>query len=354
MTPSAMTPTAMTPIATSAIARASIARTRCARSTSASRPRRGVALMTALWLVVAIAAVALEFSLDARERRVLGMDTSERGVERAAAAGALAEVHARLDYALRVATANARAAILRSSDPWLDVDSLYSGQIKVDSTIVDVRAQDLGTKININTMTEAELHTFFTFVLRDATVADALSEAMLDWRDADDLPRPRGAEKDNYIKASRLALPQNGPFREVEDLLDVIGMTPEIYATVSPYMTTRGNGFINLNTAPAAVLRVLPGMTDVIVANIEQLRSAGRRITSVAQVMQATQRGRPQSPAQAAATSAATQRLSARTTVDTREVELTIIARGGPQSQPARLVAIVERGQQATIGWKQW
>ena len=92
-------------------------------------PRRGVALITALWLVVAIAAVALEFSLDAHERRVLGVDTAERGAERAAAAGALAEVHARLDYALRVAPTNARAAGLRASDPWLDVDSLYSGRL---------------------------------------------------------------------------------------------------------------------------------------------------------------------------------------------------------------------------------
>ena len=37
-----------------------------------SRPRRGFAMIVALWLVVAIATVALQFSLDAKERRILG------------------------------------------------------------------------------------------------------------------------------------------------------------------------------------------------------------------------------------------------------------------------------------------
>ena len=54
------------------------------------KPRRGVALLAALWLVVAIAAVALQFSMEARERRTLGIMASERGQQRALALGALA------------------------------------------------------------------------------------------------------------------------------------------------------------------------------------------------------------------------------------------------------------------------
>ena len=58
------------------------------------RGRRGVALLAALWLVVAIATVALQFSLEARERRTVGILASERGIQRAAALGALAAVQA--------------------------------------------------------------------------------------------------------------------------------------------------------------------------------------------------------------------------------------------------------------------
>ena len=65
------------------------------------KARRGVALITALWLVVAIAVVALQFSVDARERRTLGIGAADRGVQRALAGGALKLVEAKLDYAIR-------------------------------------------------------------------------------------------------------------------------------------------------------------------------------------------------------------------------------------------------------------
>ena len=316
--------------------------------------RRGVALLTALWLVVAIAVVVLEFSIEAKERRQLGIDTAERGIARAAAAGALSVVHAKLDYALRTAATGRGAAGLRSSDPWLDVDSLYSGAYPIDSMDVQVRARDLGTQLNINNLTEGELKTFFGFLLSDASTADRLAQAIMDWRDTDDMPRGRGAERDEYVKAGLLSLPQNGPFREVEDLLQVFGMTPEIYALVSPYFTTRGSGFINLNTAPAAVLRTIPGMTDVMLGQILALRSSGRRITSVSQVIAAANRGRRNlTPA---SVQFQTESMNLRTTVDTQEIELTIIAKANTSAQPSRLMAVIERAAPtlATLEWKQW
>ena len=223
------------------------------------RARRGVALLAALWLVVAIAAVALQFSLEAHERRTVGLLTSERGKQRGLALGALALVEAQLDAALRVQPSGSNVQRLRSSDPWLDVDSVYSGTIMIDSTPVDVVARDLGEKLNINSMNEIDIRNFFSYLIGDFSKATQLSQTIMDWRDADSIPRPSGAERDAYIKAEMLALPTNAPFREVEDLRDVMGMTPEIYAQASPYLTTRGNGQVNINTAPVPVLRALPG-----------------------------------------------------------------------------------------------
>src|ERR1035437_7544885 len=217
------------------------------------RPRRGVALITALFLVVAIAAVAAQFSLDARERRALGLNAADRGMQRALAGGALKLVQAKLDYALRTVRQSRNNLMLRSSDPWLGVDSLYSGTYEVDSQPVSVQATDLGTKLNINDLNEDELKTFFGFVLNDYVTADALAQCIMDWTDVDDIARLHGAEKDDYIKAGLLALPANGPFREIEDLQFVKGMTPEIYAKVSPYLTTLGAGLVNLNSAPSVV-----------------------------------------------------------------------------------------------------
>lgn len=304
--------------------------------------RRGVALLAALWLVVAIAAVALQFSLEARERRTIGLQTSERGMQRGLALGALALVQAQLDVAMRGApstTNNPGLARLRSGDPWFGVDSIYSGQYFVDSTAVDVAAHDLGQYLNINQANENDLRNFFSYLLSDYETATKLSQAIMDWRDADSIPRPSGAERDDYIRAEKLALPTNLPFRDVSDLQDVMGMTPEIYAKASPYLTTRGNGQVNLNSAPVAVLRALPGMTDATLNTIVQMRSQGRRIANVADVFnQQGGRGGRGTGLQTA--------LGARAITTTSSVELTITARVGPQAQPTKLIAIVSGGVQ--------
>jgi general secretion pathway protein K len=327
----------------------------------APRPRRGVALIAALWLVVAIATVALQFSLEAHERRTMGLLASERGIQRAAATGALALVQARLEQALRVApsSSNQAVAVMRAADPWLGVDSLYTGPVYVDSMEVDVVAHDLGEKLNVNQLAEGDFRTFFSFLLGDYSKATELSQAIMDWRDPDSLPRTEGAEADAYIKANMLALPTNAAFRDVDDLQNVMGMTPDIFAKASPYLTTRGNGAINLNDAAVPVLRTLPAMTDATLNLILQLRSQGRRISSVNEIFpQAARGGRPR--AGQINNAAAISQFTARSTVSTTAVELTITARVSPQSQPTTLYAVLQRPANAgpnarvTITYEQW
>jgi general secretion pathway protein K len=316
-----------------------------------------VALLAALWLVIAIATVALQFSIEAHERRSFGILASERGQQRALDLGALAMVRARLEQATRLGPQNATGSLarLRASDPWLDIDSLYSGAVVVDSTPVSVSAKDLGEFLNINQLSEVEIRTFFSFLLKDMTKATELSQAIMDWRDADSIPRPSGAERDAYIKAGMLALPTNAPFRDVADLRDVMGMTPEIYEKAAPYLTVRGSGRVNINTAPEAVLRALPGMTDQTLFLILQMRSQGRRIDSPQQVFAAEMpRGRAggggANPLQGLQNA-----LSARVTTQTTEVELTISARVGPQASPTQLIVVMARAEGgAVVRSQQW
>jgi type II secretory pathway component PulK len=251
---------------------------------------------------------------------------------------------------------------LSGSDPWLGADSLFSGTVYIDSTPVEVVVHDLGMQLNINNMNEAELRTFLNFSLKDFSTADHLTEAILDWRDADSIPRSNGAERDTYIKEDKLALPTNQAFREVGDMLDVDGMTPAIYGEISPYLTTRGSGIININEADTVVLRALPGMTDNVLVQILALRGRGRRITSMTQILGAAGipvRGAGRGGAGAGAntqTAQQTQLLSS-TTVDVTELGLVITSYVGPQRLPVRLNATITRPQGGTtsrISWKQW
>jgi len=320
------------------------------------KPRRGVALLAALWLVVAIATVALQFSMEAKERRTLGIMASERGQQRALALGALAYAQAKLEYAIRVApsSSNPNIARLAASDPWSNVDSLYTGTVQVDSLPVTIVARDLGEKLNINTATEAELQQFFSFLLSDYALSTQLSQSIMDWRDADSVKRPNGAERDDYIKAGMLALPANTLFNDVSDQQNVMGMTPDIYAEALPYLTTRGAGQINLNDAPVPVLRSLPGMTDATLNQILQLRSQGRRISNIGEVFASAARGGRPLPGQLAST-AAVNALQGRTELNVSQVELTITARVGPQAQPTVLIAVLRNsGTTADVTTKKW
>lgn len=338
------------------------------------KPRRGFALLAALWFVLAITTVALQFALVAHERRTIGLISADRGRQRAVAVGALATLQAQMDYDLRnngTASARSNLAGLRSSDPWLDADSIYSGTYYVDTIPVDVVARDLGTMINVNTAAQGQLNMLFNFVIGDASIANYLSIAILDWRDQDDIIRANGAERDDYIKANMLALPTNGPFRDVDELIHVYGMTTGILDMLRPYLTTygpsgTGAARVNLNTAPEPVLRSVQGMTDAILVQILALRSQGRRIQSMAQVLAGTPAGRREmtvttqgggrgGTTTVTTTSPAAAQLTSTTTVDTQNVELTFYVQGPANDQPTRLVALMSRvNNQATISWQRW
>ena len=317
------------------------------------RPRRGVALLAALWLVVIIATVSLQFSLTARERRELGLLAADRARDRAALTGALATTIAHMDRDLRTRGLQGGASTLRSSDPWLDVDSLYAAPVRVGDATVRVQATDLGATVNINTLDELELQQLFGFVLGDYDRATAIAQSIMDWRDADVLPRPRGGEAAEYLRDGRFVLPANAPFRTVDDLVHVAGITPDVLERVRPYMNAHPfPSRVNLNAAPEAVLRTIPGITDAVVGSILAMRSAGRRIESVGAVLAAAQRNTGGS----GAFSAIALQLADRATVDTRDVQLRLIADDTLSAHPMQLLAVVQRADPGAVvlRWRQW
>ncbi|MBK7596060.1 MAG: general secretion pathway protein GspK [Gemmatimonadetes bacterium] len=311
------------------------------------RNRRGVAMLAAMWLILGISIVSLQFALSGKERRVLALAAADRGQGRGIALAALANVQAQLDQAARSpASGNAALAVTRSGDPWMGVDSIYSGVVMLDEHEVAVRARDLGAQLNINTANEDQLRLLFQAVLRDAGLTERLVQRILDWRDVDDLPRLNSAERDAYLKAGALVLPANRPFRDVAELAMVDGMTPQILALMSPYLRVYGQGTINLNSAPEAVLRSIPGMTPQILSNVLAQRSRGMRIASVASVVPGATGGRGNAGAVIAG------QIGALAVVDTREVEVTIVATAGPSALPIKVTALLQRnGQSATLAW---
>ncbi|HEX8360808.1 MAG TPA: type II secretion system protein GspK, partial [Longimicrobium sp.] len=127
-------------------------------------------------------------------------------------------------------------------------------------TSYSAQIRDAEARLDINVVSEGELRELFQAVGAGFHAADVAAQSVLDWRDPDELHRGRGAEWDDYY--SRLPVPvhpRNGPLESIEELRDVRGME-RLSGAVAPYVTTYAVGRVNLNTAPAPVLRTIPGL----------------------------------------------------------------------------------------------
>lgn len=111
---------------------------------------------------------------------------------------------------------------------------------------------------------------------------EGLADAVIDFRDADGEPLPRGAEDADYRAAGLRHGAKNRPLERRDELLQVLGMTREIYDAVVPAITvySRSKG-IDPASAPAAALAALPqvgaGTTEALAAqrqgrSLEDLR----------------------------------------------------------------------------------
>lgn len=285
---------------------------------------RGFALLAALWLLVALSVASLALGVASRSRRLAAANLSEQVRAAAAARAGVEQLRGRLERQLdRSAT-----ALL---DPWRGADSLMGDTLAVADARAIVRVHDVGTALHLNRATEDDLRRFFIALRVDAGDADRLAQAIADWRDPDDLHRARGAERDAYLAAGAPALPHNGPFQAIAELLAVRGMTPALYQRVRPHLTLLGSGQVNLNLADRPVLLALPGMTEEAVAVLLRHRRQRRTIGSIADLE------RDLSPGARRELTAALPALLARTTPETRELE--IVSEGWLPGSPVRVRA---------------
>jgi general secretion pathway protein K len=276
----------------------------------------GFALLAALWLLVAFSIASLGLSVLARERRLAAANLVERTRAVAAAAAGIEQLRSRLARRLTlVQGVGVRATAF--GDPWHGVDSVFSDTVALDAARYAVNARDLGAALNLNRASEDMLRRLFVALRVDAGEADRLAQCILDWRDPDDFPRARGAERDAYLRASAPMLPRNGPFQGLAELLFVQGMTRDIYARVRPFLTVLGSGQVNLNAADRPVLLALPGMTEEAVAVLLRYRRQRRVLANL------TDLERDLSPGPRHALVAALPELLGLTTTEAREVQVT-------------------------------
>ena len=140
------------------------------------------------------------------------------------------------------------------------------------------RITDEESRINLNTAPADRVDRLLGTLGLDKQQRDVINDALQDWKDADSLERPNGAESESYYV--RLPLPyraRNGQMQDVRELLQIRGITREVYAGadgkpgLAGLTTVVGRDTVNLNTAPVPVLKAL-GFSDAEISDVTQTR----------------------------------------------------------------------------------
>jgi len=162
------------------------------------------------------------------------------------------------------------------NDAWWNPSTLVPPELAIGGTLVRIAIRDVGTTLNLNEATEEMLEQFFSMGLEiDFALAEQITQAILDWRDEDDIPRVNGGEIEEYLDAGMPVVPPNRGFATIDELGYVLGVTPEILAQARPFLTLVGTGDINVNSAPYEVLVSAPGMSPEAAYAVLQLRESG-------------------------------------------------------------------------------
>jgi general secretion pathway protein K len=164
-----------------------------------------------------------------------------------------------------------------SPEAWKRDGTRYS--MSFDGAPITVEIRDESAKIDINTAFEPLLRGLLVQSGLPEDEASRVLDAILDWRDPDDLKRPNGAEEPDYRAAGLSYKPANGPFQAIEELQLVLGMRPEIYRRMAPSITvfSRAPG-VNPQLATREVLLAIPGATTEMVDEYLQRREAARAL----------------------------------------------------------------------------
>jgi general secretion pathway protein K len=183
---------------------------------------RGVALVVVLWIFIFLLVVAFDFSTSVRQEATAAHRYSD---ETQGYYLALAAFERGLYEFLRQGTGRESLDNRQRGD-------LFDGswhEESLGSGILRVRWIDEGGKININRVDEQTLRRVFTNLGIEEPRRTILVNSIADWRDADDLHRPNGAENEYYRSLKPPYTAKNGPFDSIEDLLWLRGMTSELF-----------------------------------------------------------------------------------------------------------------------------
>lgn len=224
---------------------------------------RGSALVVVLWISALLAAMAMGFSTSMRTESLAGLNLVEN-----------VRVRALADAAVQRGIRDLVNAT-EDNSPLIDGTAV---KFDYGGGALSVAIRDEHGKTDLNKVTDEFLKSILHGSGMGDAAADALVDAIADWRDEDDFRRINGAEAPAYKSAGLKFEPTNAPFQSVAELQQVIGVGHRTYQRLAPLFTVySSSGKINPNFAPREILTAIPGVS---LTEVEALLAARENLST--------------------------------------------------------------------------
>jgi general secretion pathway protein K len=226
-----------------------------------TRGERGFALLIVLWTMVLLTLLAIAITSNGRTEAQLADNLRANAVSEAETDGAVYD------------------AIFRElMSPVSPSNMQY-----VTRAGVVVRVEDQAGKVNPNTASTDLLQALLRRVGVDAQKSTMLAAAIADWRESASRPRPSGAKAPEYMAAGRNYGPPEEPFESIEELSNVLGMTPQILSRLAPHLSIYYDDEPVLSLADPVVAAAIKDVVGDQSANSNNTNAvAGRTLTITA------------------------------------------------------------------------
>jgi len=204
---------------------------------------KGFALITVLWITAFLAVIAGSVSYQARASLGLANNVVASFKTKHAAEGAL----------------------LLTIDQLIKREALQGHVLKnkkfsyeFDGLIVSVEVVDESGKVDLNLSPVDLIKSLFTTAGVNGQVSSLIADAIADWRDQDGLKRANGAEDQDYAARGLLYEAKDDEFDSIEELTLILGVTPEIFNLINPYITVHAQDIgVNTRLSPNVVKRAV-------------------------------------------------------------------------------------------------
>jgi len=183
---------------------------------------KGFALILVVWFLVLIGAIGAYMVTNGRSETAIA-----HNVRAAASAESLAD-------------AGIARAVFNQTDKEITNRWKLDGEphtIALPAGRIEVRLADETRKINPNLAGDALLSALFEVCGVDHSAARRLGKSVADWVSADAQDKDGSVKTDPYRAAGRSYSAPHAPIESLDELGLVLGMTPEILASVRPYLT---------------------------------------------------------------------------------------------------------------------